>query len=128
MERASGFYPLGWGFDSLRAHNREAPMKYVIYQTPDQTVTGYQRREVLDLRGWTFEGEPVNEIYTFEASSSEEAKEKFDAWDDALPRPEERCSVCDALLAEGHTIPAAVTSSPTTLSTAELATGHLSAS
>jgi len=98
-------------------------MMYVIYQTADKKVTGFQLRKVLDLHGWFVFGEPITEIASFEAESSDEAREKFDAWDDARPRPEERCSVCDALRAEGHTIPEADTSSQTMSSTAEPATG-----
>ena len=97
-------------------------MKYVIYQTADKTVTGYQLRKVLDLHGWFAFGEPVTEIASFEAESSDEAREKFDAWDDVQPRPEERCSICDALRVEGHIIPRADTSSETMSSTAEPAT------
>lgn len=103
-------------------------MKYVIYQTTSKTVTGYQLRKVLDMHGWSVYGEVITEIASFEAETSDEAREKFDAWDDAQPRPEERCEVCDALRAEGHTIPLADTSSSMMSSTAELVTGPLSSS
>ena len=97
-------------------------MKYAIYQTADKTLTGYQLRKVLDLHGWFAFGEAVTMVAEFEAESSDEAREKFDAWDEALPRPEERCSVCDALRAEGHIIPPPDTSSETMSSTAGPAT------
>ena len=66
-------------------------MGTAIYQTADKTVPATSSK-VLDLHGWFAFGEAVTMVAEFEAESSDEAREKFDAWDEAQPRPEERCS------------------------------------
>lgn len=105
-------------------------MKYVIWQRIGgrTKVNGFATKAQLEKSSWTFQGDPVESLAEFEAETSDEAREKFDAWDDAQPRPEERCPVCDALRAEGHIIPTADTSSQTISSTAVLATGTSSSS
>ena len=91
-------------------------MKYVIWQRIGgrTKVNGFLTKAHLEKSGWAFLGDSVEAVAEFEAETSDEAREKFDAWDDAQPRPEERCCVCDALRAEGHTIPTADTSSGAT--------------
>ena len=90
-------------------------MKYVIWQEDNDhsTMNGFMEKARMERAGWKFQGQPVKQILEFEAHTPAEAREFFDAWDDALPRPHERCNVCDALHAEGHIIPEADTSSPT---------------
>ena len=106
-------------------------MRHVIWRCKDTKtrISGFRKKADLEKDNWTFMGEPVAAIAEFEAETSDEAREKFDAWDDAQesstrPRPEERCDICDALRAEGRTIPTADTSSGTTWPTAEPATGR----
>jgi hypothetical protein len=99
-------------------------MKYVIWQRIGgrTKVNGFQTKVQLEMLGWRHLGYLVESVAEFEAESSAEARGKFDAWDDAQPRPEERCPVCDALRAEDHTIPVVDTSSGTMSSTVEPAT------
>ena len=44
MDRATGFYPVGWGFESLRAHFREADHGLVARLTATLTATALRSR------------------------------------------------------------------------------------
>ena len=53
-DRATGFYPVGWGFDSLRAHFNRLCERAISQSSPflTATLTGTAIRVAPDARGW----------------------------------------------------------------------------
>jgi hypothetical protein len=75
-------------------------MKYVIWSQTSKhfKAAGYTTKnsfESVPKNSFQYNDGPVIVEQEFEANSSEEARDVFDAWDDARTAPNERCPICE---------------------------------